>query len=236
MAHLGVLKALAENKIPVHHISGVSAGAIVGALYGYGHTPDDILQFFKKIKTSSFFHPALSMKGLLKTDIIQKFLQTHIPEDDFSALKIPLTVGATNLRYGRTDYFCSGQLFAPICASSCIPVLFDPLKIGEDWYIDGGILNNLPTKPLTSTCDIIIGIHTNAVPEDYMAMNARQVMERAFMMAIGCNVQVTRKDCHHFIEPPTLGTFRVMDMSSVDVIFDTGYYAMLEYLNDNLII
>ncbi len=236
VAHLGVIKALEERKIPIHEIAGVSAGAIVGAMYGSGHSPDEILGLIKKITTWQFLQPAFNFRGVLRIDILRKFLSQHITDNRFEGLNIPLTVGATNLTYGVTDYFSAGPLVEAVCASSCVPVLFDPMKIGDQWYIDGGVLNNLPAEPVRESCDILIGVHTNPVEEDFMATNARQVMERALMMAIGKNVEQSRKLCDHFIEPPTLGIFRVNDLASADVIFNTGYYAMLEYLDNNSII
>ncbi len=236
VAHLGVLKALEERNIPISQIAGVSAGSIVGALYASGYTVDEILVMIKKVSAFRLLQPALSFKGLLKVDVIKKFLRQYIKEDDFSSLKIPLTVGATNLTYGRTEYFNKGSLIDPICASSCVPVLFDPMLIGDQWYIDGGILNNLPAEPIRESCDIVIGIHTNPVEEDFVATNARQVMERALMMAIGRNVALSKELCDHYLEPPGLGIYRVSDLSSADVIFTTGYYAMLDYLDANTIL
>lgn len=231
VAHLGVLKALEEREVTIHRIAGVSAGAITAALYGSGYSPDEILEFVKKISTFKFFQPAFNFRGLLKIDVIRQFLSTYISDDRFEALSIPLTVGATNLTYGRTEYFSEGPLIEAVCASSCVPVLFDPMQIGDQWYIDGGILNNLPSEPLRDVCDVVIGIHTNPVEEDFVAANARQVMERALMMAIGRNVEISRQLCDYYLEPPGLGIYRVTSISSADVIFNTGYYQMLEYLD-----
>ncbi len=235
VAHLGVLKALEERKVPVHRLAGASAGAIAAALYGSGYTPDEILGFIKKLSALRFFQPALNFRGLLKIDVIRKFLRSYIKHDDFNSLSIPLTVGATNLTSGRTEYFNEGPLIEVLCASSCVPVLFDPMQIGDQWYIDGGILNNLPAEPLREACDILIGVHTNPVEEAFSASNARQVMERALMMAIGRNVELSRNLCDHYLEPPGLGGFRVGALASADVIFDTGYHAMLEYLDTHTI-
>ena len=233
VAHLGVLKALEERQIKVHRFAGVSAGSIIAALYGSGYSPEDILELVKQISARKLFQPAFNFKGILKIEVIRKFLSEYIKDDSFASLSFPLTVGATNLMYGKTEYFSEGPLINALCASSCVPVLFDPMQIGDQWYIDGGILNNMPAEPLRQTCDIVIGVHTNPVEEDFMATNARQVMERALMMAIGRNVEISRAFCDHYLEPPGLGGYRITSLSAADVIFNTGYYHMLEYLDQH---
>ncbi len=82
VAHLGVLKALEERNIPISQIAGVSAGSIVGALYASGYTVDEILVMIKKVSAFRLLQPALSFKGLLKVDVIKKFLRQYIKEDD----------------------------------------------------------------------------------------------------------------------------------------------------------
>ena len=223
IAHLGVIKALEEADIQIDMISGSSAGAIIGALYSYGYQVDRIIEIIRSLKAFRLLKPALSWTGLLNMDVIHKFMEAHITDDDFGALKKPLYIAATNVVTGKTEYFNEGKLISAICASSCIPVLFDPVLHNDTLYIDGGILNNLPVEPLENNCDIIIGSHCNPIDNDFNPRNARLVMERALMLAITCNVYSRRKACDFFIEPKGLEPFKVMDLSNVDAIFDIGY-------------
>lgn len=223
IAHLGIIKALEESRVKFDYISGTSAGAIIGSLYSSGMSPDDILDVITKIKAFQLLKPALSWNGILKMEVVDKFLQKYLPIDDFSALKIPMCIAATNLRTGASDIFQEGNLRSAICASSCIPVLFDPVEHNGDLYIDGGVLNNLPVNAIRNKCDIIIGCHTNPVDVNFKPKNARSVMERALMMAITKNAYQQKEDCDIFIEPKGLEPYKVMDLNKAQEIYEIGY-------------
>jgi len=223
VAHLGIIKALEEKEIKFDVISGTSAGSIVGALYSYGYSVDEILKVIVEIKAFKLLQPALSWTGLLNMEVVERFLMDYLPIDDFSSLKIPLYIAATNLNSGKTEYFHSGKLRAAICASSCIPVLFNPVKYNENLYIDGGILNNLPVEPVRDQCEVIIGCHSNPVDSDFQPKNAKGVMERALMMAITKNAHQNKSKCDIFIEPDKLAPFKVLDLNKANDIFLIGY-------------
>ncbi|MDH5602425.1 MAG: patatin-like phospholipase family protein, partial [Cyclobacteriaceae bacterium] len=90
IAHLGVLKALEEKKIKPSIISGTSAGALTGALYAYGYSPDELFDIIAKTRIITAMRPSLSVKGLLKPETLGDILKKYIEKDDFSSLKIPL--------------------------------------------------------------------------------------------------------------------------------------------------
>lgn len=236
IAHLGIIKALEEHGIQFDEISGTSAGAIIGALYASGHSTTDILNILKELKSFRLFQPALSLKGLLNMEVVEKILEKYLPVDDFGSLKIPLTVTATNLRTGKSEHFKEGKLRTALCASSCIPVLFNPVKHNDEQYIDGGILNNLPVDPIRDSSDIIIACHSNPVGDNFEARNAKAVMERALMMAITQNVYNRRELCDIFIEPEGLEPFKVMDMRKASEIFEIGYnYTIRKIESENIL-
>lgn len=223
IAHLGVIKALEEAGLVFSAISGSSAGAIIGAFYAQGFTTDEIMCIFRELKTYHFLQPALSWKGLLKIDVIRRFADRHLRVNSFEELDIPLYVAATHLKSGLTEIFKSGDLVSALAASSCIPVLFDPVDYNGELYIDGGILNNLPVEPLTKSCDVIIGSHSNPIDHNFEAGNAKLVMERALLLAISCNVHSRRDLCDFFFEPQGLATFKVMDLAAIDRIYEIAY-------------
>ncbi|MDN5204177.1 patatin-like phospholipase family protein [Fulvivirgaceae bacterium BMA10] len=230
IAHLGVLKAFDEHGIKFSAISGTSAGAIVGALYAYGHTPDEILEMITRTSFVRSLRLALAKTGLLRIDQLGDLLLKYLPENDFGCLKIPLTVAATDIVKGETTYFSEGALVNAILASSCIPVIFDPLKYNGSFYVDGGILDNLPVEPLTNTCDFIIGCHTNPIDNNFDLRNVKTLIERSLLMAINGNTQKRRELCQVFIEPPALRKYGGMELGKAKELFDIGY----EYTKSNI--
>ncbi|MDH5365532.1 MAG: patatin-like phospholipase family protein [Cyclobacteriaceae bacterium] len=230
IAHLGVIKALDEIGIRPSAISGTSAGAIVGTMYAHGYSPDDILKIILKTKFLYAVRPSLSFTGLLSMEAMEKILKEYLP-DDFSNLKIPITIGTTDLKHGKTVFFSRGELIKPILASACIPVIFKPVEIEGVKYIDGGILNNLPVDPLLRKCDKIIGVHTNPISNNFTGSNAKNILERTMLMAISGNTKQNAAHCDYYIEPPELGGYTGMDISKAEELFEIGYRYTKENIN-----
>jgi NTE family protein len=228
IAHLGVLKALKEQGIEPDMISGVSAGAITGALYAVGYQPDEVLEIFITTKMFRFLRPAMSKMGLLKMEKTDELYLKYLTGNSFDNLKIPLIVSATNLNEGETVYFSQGELIKPVQASSCIPVLFEPIRFNGCTYVDGGILNNLPVEPLLDTCDCIIGVHSNPYDPKQPLNSMRTVMERTLLLAVQYNVKERIKCCDLFIEPAGLRRFTTFDIAKAREIFEIGYQHTME--------
>ncbi len=223
VAHIGIIKALEEAEVQLDIISGTSSGAIVGALYAYGYSTNEILKMVLEIKPWSLISPALNTKGLLKIEVLQKFLEKYLPINDFNSLKIPLRVAATNLRKGKTEYFAEGKLIDAICASCCIPVLFNPVKYNDELYFDGGILNNLPVEAIREDTERVIGCHSNPVDDNFQFKNFSSAIERGLMLAITRNVYQSTASCDFLIEPKGLEKYKVMDIGKAKDIFRIGY-------------
>jgi NTE family protein len=220
--HLGVLKAFDEAGIHVHELSGTSAGAIVGAMYSYGHKPVDTLQYIKEIKVLRSLRPSLN-GGLLKMDALANVFRKFIPEDNFSVFKIPLTVALTDFTRGKIKYINEGELVLPIMASSCVPVIFEPVQIGDSRFVDGGLMDNLPASVIKNKVDVLLGSHCNPIHDHFDRNNFRKILERSLLIAINGNTQESKKLCELVIEPIPVGSFSGFDLSKADEIFQVGY-------------
>lgn len=223
MAHLGVIKALEELDISFSEVSGVSAGSIIGAFYCQGYSPDEILTIIEKTSLYKVVRPAISWRGLLKLDKVMNEFKSFFEADSFAALKTPLHISATDVTNGSIKVFSEGPLFQAILASSSIPIVFDPVLIDNTYYIDGGILNNLPVEPVKQTCDKVVGIHTNPVGITNGSINMKMLMERSLLLAINCNIESRKGLCDLFIEPEGLDRFGVFDIKKAREIFEIGY-------------
>lgn len=231
ISHLGVLKALEENGIKPEIISGTSAGAIIGGFYSAGFSPDDILTILIKTKMLTIFKPAFSWQGLLSMDKLSYILKDNLPAS-FEDLDKPLVVAATNLEEGKTQYFDQGELSKAILASSCLPVLFNPIEIEGVKYIDGGIMNNLPVEALINKVETIISVGCNPISKKSQFSSFKDVMERSSLLAINENTLKSKGLSHLFIEPEKLSQFSGFDLSKAKEIFETGY----RYTSENIAI
>lgn len=223
VAHLGVLKALDELGVVIDCISGASAGALVGVLYAQGLKPDVIFKLVKNVSLFNSVRPAWTRTGLLTMDGFKEVLRKNIPVNNFSSLRIPLTVAATDIRKGQVQYFSEGELISVILASCSIPAIFNPVSLNGNLYVDGGLVDNLPVKPIRQQCDFIIGSHCNHISPDVDVTNVKSIIERSLLVAIHSNTQISRGMCDVFIEPPRMDRFSSLDFSKAQEIFDFCY-------------
>ena len=222
-AHLGVIKALEELGVKIDQISGTSAGAIAGAFYCHGYKPDQILEIISTTGFLKSVRPAWAWTGLLSLEGFREVLLKYLPENSFESLKIPLTIAATEIRHGRVTYFNSGELVPRILASSSIPALFNPMVLDGHVYVDGGIMDNMPVRPLVGKCDFIIGSHSNPVGEFLNIKNVKEITERSLLISINVNSSHSKAQCNVVIEPPDLNKFSTFDLSRGKEIFEIGY-------------
>ena len=165
--------------------------------------------------------------------VLESYYGELLGVNDFSKLNTQLTIVATNLTFGKSTYFSEGEIIRPLMASSCIPGIFDPIAIGDDLYVDGGVLNNMPTDPLEGSCDFVIGVNCNHLPEQRNIGNIKSLIERTVIMAMNCNVYHRRDRCDFFMEPLGLGGYGVFDIKKAKEIFENGYVWAAEQISSD---
>ena len=223
IVHIGILKALDEAGIKISMVTGTSAGAIVGAFYCSGYSPDNIMNIIKETKLIKYVKPAISFSGLLKLENTMSVFKKYLKNDSFDSLNIPLIVSATNVRKGKNTFLSHGELIMSVLASCAVPVIFEPIRLNGETFMDGGILNNLPIEPLIGHCDFIIGSNCNPISDNYEPGNMKSLLERSLLMAIGVNTYLKKDLCDVFLEPDQLKQFGGFDFSKADTIFKIGY-------------
>ncbi len=205
LAHIGFLKAFEELGFKPSFVSGVSAGSIIGAFYCNGYSPKEMEEIVLKTNLNTFILPTVSKKSFFSLDKIEQFLEKYIGKVDIKDLKVPLIIAATNLNKAKVEYFYSGNLIKIVKASCSIPVMFKPIKIDKYYYVDGGIMNNLPVEPLKDLVDFTIGMEVNPfLEEEKDFSNIISIGIRSFFLAIRSNIEISKKLCDMFIQPPEL--------------------------------
>ncbi len=223
-AHAGVLRALEELDYSFDCIAGVSIGAVVGVLYADGYSADDIFRIFRDEPLSRFLRIKLSSAGLFRSDGLRHLLQKNLRAKTFEELKIPLRVTATNYSTGKLEVFESGPLLEPIMASSAIPLLFHMVKMGEHYYIDGGILSNLPAHIIRQHCDHLTAININPVGPAPPPSGLIDILLRTLQLGIHANIHQEIKDVDCLLEPEDMYKFSMFDLSKGREMYELGYH------------
>jgi NTE family protein len=222
-AHLGVAKALYEQGIRPDIISGVSAGAIAGAFLASGMNPDDIFRLLKEqdfMKISTF---KMSKQGFIRLDGLKEQIKLHIPQKNLEDLPIPLVVAVCNLNKARTEYISSGPLAEIVLASSSIPILFSPVKMGDQVYVDGGILDNLPIKPVRKICDKVIAVNISPIHDTDKLNNMLQIATRVFHVSVDKSTIKSGKQADLYIEPPGVDHYDILRVKFAEDLFHIAY-------------
>lgn len=230
IAHIGVLKALEENGIFPDVIAGASAGAIVGAFYANGMPPEEILKIVSKSSLFKIFSFGFPSGGLTKLTYLKRLLKQHLAVDNFEDLQKQLFVAISNLNTGQTEVVGSGQLYDVIVASASIPLVFQPVEINGQMYVDGGLLNNMPVKDLRKKTDVVIGV--NVMPDVAIETEAIQstiaIATRCFQLSVISNTRPNLKFCDLVINPEKVHAYNVFQFNKYQEIYEIGYEAAMK--------
>ncbi len=156
MAHIGVLKVLEEEGIPIDLIAGTSAGAVFGALYAAGRTFDDIIGFAEDVRNKynlttgfRFWDVRLPPRsGLIKGDVILSYFRQQLNNKSFDDLSVPMYIIACDLISGEEIVFDRGPVAEAVRASMSVIGVLEPASVAGRFLIDGGSVNPVPTQLL----------------------------------------------------------------------------------------
>ena len=233
MAHLAILQALEEYGLRPDVMSGTSAGAIVAAFYALGKSPAEMMDIVRKENFFSRSSFKFSKRGIFNPLFLRRIFEKYFPEDDFRCLGIPVYVAASELTQGRIEYFSSGKLFDVLLASSSVPLIFPPVIMDDKFYVDGGVLNNLPIEPIISQCDFLIGSHVNSMrAESVQELTTTKELDRIFHLAVSNSVYTKQSLCNLFINPPEMLKYSLLRKDNLDgMIKDVYDYTCVQLEN-----
>ncbi len=223
LAHIGALQAFEQIGLQIHQISACSSGGIIAALYAWGYAPKEISSFFTELNLLKIIKFDFSRLGILSIEKLRPLFEQYLKVDDFSALQIPLTVNATDIRTGKEIVFSEGELIRALQASACIPVVFKPIKLFDYLLVDGGILNNMPAQTLRNSCDFVIGINCNYYGNQTNFWNPKQILENVSRLMLLQNTEIQKQFCDFIIEPLEMSHFGVFDLKYASKIVEIGY-------------
>lgn len=164
-AHIGVIKILEQNGIKPDIITGTSAGSVIGSLYASGLSGMQIQQKAMSLKEDQLTDYTFSSSGVVKGEALQNFINQQVGNLPIEKLVIPFGAVATNKESGEAAVFRSGNTGQAVRASASIPNVFQPVKIGKNTYVDGGLVQPVPVEAAKNMgADVIIAIDISAKP------------------------------------------------------------------------
>ena len=166
-AHIGVLKALEANGIHIDIVVGTSAGSVVGALYAAGYKSAEIEQIALDLDQDRLKDTDLSTRGYIRGEQLQDFINRELKNRSIEQLDIPFVAVATQLDTGYPVAFNRGNTGKAVRASSSIPGVYYPVRIGEHEYVDGDLKSPVPVSVARAMgADIVIAVDISQQPKD----------------------------------------------------------------------
>jgi NTE family protein len=193
IAHLGVLRVLEQEQIPVDYVTGTSAGAMLAIAYASGHSITEIERQARATRFKDFGNWKLSWLGLASNQKLEHYPRRFLGVSTFEDLKIPLAIAATDLASGEAVYFSHGQLGPALRASCAYPGMFVPVEIEGRFLVDGFLAAPVPVDAARSLgAEVVIAVFLEA------ANNRRP---SSIVDVIGLSFAILQRHADIIIEP-----------------------------------
>lgn len=231
-SHIGLIKALEENGIPVDMIVGTSMGSIVAGLYAGGYSVENMTELITKLEFASLLDIPMPLGGgIVDTTGIEHYLNILLQGRTFDEMEIPFSAVVVNLGTGKELAISEGKVSKAIQASMSIPGMFVPVQIGDQYYVDGGLKNQVPANVAADLgADVIIAV---SLEQDYADPNYRRITDNLRMsltaMIEGYNIFNTAMA--DVLIVPDVGTDSAMDYQRGPYFIEQGYQAGLRYMD-----
>ncbi|HUN55450.1 MAG TPA: patatin-like phospholipase family protein [Smithella sp.] len=181
-AHIGVLKVLEAQKIPIHMVVGTSAGSLVGSLYASGKTAFELQGIALKMDTDNVidYDWKIWSGGLIIGDKLENFINANVNNTPIEKLKIPFYAVATNIATGEEAVFARGNTGMAVRASCSVPAVFRSVKIGNDTYVDGGLVSPVAVDVARRNgADIVIAVDISGGLDKGVPDGIRDTMKKS---------------------------------------------------------
>ena len=227
IAHVGVLKVLEQEGIPVRVVAGTSVGALIGAAYCSGVTLQELEDMASNVRFSNFARWTLSRCGFASNDRMISFLTRILKVKTFEELRIPLGVAATDFNTGEGVVFHSGSIIDPVRASCAYPGMFLPVQIRGRYLVDGMLSHPVPTRPVREMgAERVLAVHlkgtwSNGGPPRHLF----DVIGQSFAIAQDAMSSLWRGAADLVIEPDVAG-FAYDDFKRAKDLIAVGETAM----------
>lgn len=250
LAHIGVIKVLEENLIPISFLAGCSMGGLIAALYSIGYKSRELealaIKFSNMREMIKVIDRTPTRKGIISGKRFRKYLENYVPEDFLASdTSIPLILNAVDIVSGKEIELTSGFLLDNIMATTSVPGFFPPVEIGPYRLVDGGMLDDVPVKLLTAKpLDMIIAVDvhqsiddydpSNKVPREHIPLPIPQFMQNFYRVEMIVTTTLIKKNLEEYppgllIQPELPSDVSLFfGFNKAAEIINAGYQAMSE--------
>ena len=229
-AHVGVIQVLEEAGIQPELVVGTSAGSLVAALYASGKNSAQlrrVAETMEEAEITDWMMPILN-RGALRGEALARYVNSQVGGRLIEQMKIPLGIVATDLHNGEPVLFRRGNTGSAVRASSAVPAVFQPVKIGTREYVDGGLVSPVPVRQAREMgANVVIAVDISTDPEGSPASDTFQILMQTFnIMGKSLNT-VLLKDADIVVKPSLAGV-KSADFAARRKSIEAGREAMLK--------
>jgi NTE family protein len=231
-AHVGVIAVLEEAGLKPQLVVGTSAGSLVAALYASGKTSAQLQQTalnMEEVAITDWMLPIFG-RGMFRGEALARYVNELVANRSIENMAISLGIVATDLGNGQAVLFQRGDTGAAVRASSAVPAVFVPVKIGAREYVDGGLVSPVPVRFARQMgADVVIAVDISNPPEANQASDTLQILLQTFAIMGKSINQYELKDADVVVRPSQVG-LKSADFSARQRAMDAGRAAMLAAL------
>ncbi len=180
-AHIGVIQVLEENGIKVDLVAGTSAGSLVAALYASGKGGKEMQQLAETMDEGAITDWSFPLRGLIRGEALARYIRDKTGGRAIENMPLPLGIVATDLQDGAPILFRQGDAGTAVRASSAVPAVFQPVKIGNREYVDGGLVAPVPVRFAREMgAQLVIAVDITSPPDKDTPGDAFRMLMQTF--------------------------------------------------------
>jgi NTE family protein len=205
-AHIGVIQVLEESGIKPDLVVGTSAGSLVAAMYASGKTGQELAGLAQTMDEGAITDWSFPARGLIRGEALARYVREQTGGRSIEQMKLPLGIVATDLDSGAPILFQRGDTGAAVRASSAVPAVFQPVKIGSREYVDGGLVSPVPVRFARQMgAEMVIAVDISSPPDGNATSDMMKLLLQTFAIMGKSINQFELRDADFVLRPSLVG-------------------------------
>jgi len=205
-AHIGVIQVLEEAGIRPDLVVGTSAGSLVAALYASGKSGTEMAALALGMDEGAITDWVFPTRGLIRGEALARYVRQHTGGRPIERMELPLGIVATDLDSGVGILFQRGDTGSAVRASSAVPAVFEPVRIGSREYVDGGLVSPVPVGYARRMgAELVIAVDISVPPDGNATGDVMKMLLQTFAIMGRSIKQFELRDADIVVQPQMAG-------------------------------